>query len=82
MQTGDHYAPALGRMRKQIVFEVDADMPGGIPYAEKNEITGTQIFFKHGVADLGLLMRVSRQPGVESGQIGRVDKSGAINAFF
>ena len=79
---GDHYAATLGCMCKQTVFEVNADVPGGIPYSEKNEVTGAEVTLKHVVADLGLLIRASRQPDVKSVQIGHVDKSGAVNTLF
>ena len=79
---GDHYAATLGCMCKQTVFEVNADVSGGIPYSEKNEVTGTQVFLEHVFACLGLLIRASRQPFVESVQIGRIDKSGAVNTLF
>ena len=82
MQAGDHHAAALGCMRKQTVFEINADVPGGIPYSEKNEVTGAEVMLKHVVTDLGLLVRASRQPDVKLVQIGHVDKSGAVNTLF
>ena len=73
MQVGEHHAAALGCMHKQIVFEINAHMSGFIPYSEKNKVTGTQVSLKHVFAGLGLLIRGSRQPDVESVQIGHED---------
>jgi len=69
-------------MHKQIVFEINAHVSGFIAYSEKNEVTGSQVSFKHVCAGLGLLIRVSRHPDVKSVQIGHKDKSGAINTLF